>query len=66
MVSIADTFTHDGNEVINGTNGIGVMAAASVDIGAAGTVVFTGSDTPVSQLPRNLPLALFICQTARS
>ena len=66
MLSIAETFTHDANVVINGTSGVGVMVAASVDIGAAGTVVFTPSDTPIGQLPRNLPLSLFICQTDSS
>jgi hypothetical protein len=34
-----------------------------MDIGAAGTVTFTPSDTPVGQGPRNLPLNLTICQT---
>jgi len=66
MLSIAETFTHDGNLVINGANGIGMMAVASIDIGAAGTVVFMPTDTPVGQLPRNLPLSLFICQTDSS
>ena len=66
MLSIADTFTHDGNVVINGTNGIGLMVAASIDIGAAGTIVFAPTDTPVGRLPRNLPLSLFICQTDAS
>jgi hypothetical protein len=42
------------------------MVAASIEIGAAGTIVFAPTDTPVGQLPRNLPLSLLICQTDSS
>jgi hypothetical protein len=63
MLSIADTPTHDGIADIPGTTGTGLIVTAAVNIGAAGSVVFTPSDTPVGQVPRNLPVNLFICQT---
>ena len=63
MLSIADTASKDGFVVVAGTTGTGQIAAASMDIAAAGTVTFTPTDTPVGQVPRNLPLDLTICQT---
>lgn len=64
MLSISDTLTHDGNIVISGTKGTGVMATATMNIASAtGTVTATASDTPVGQQPRNLPLFLNLCQT---
>jgi len=63
MLSIADTLTHDGNMVINGTTATGLIVTAAIDIGAPGTVTFTPNDTPFGQPPRNLPLNLLICQT---
>ena len=62
MLSIADTLTHDGIATIPGTTGTGLIVTAAVNIGAAGTVVFTPSDTPLGQIPRNLPVNLSICQ----
>ena len=66
MLSIADTFTHDGNVVINGTNGIGLMVAASIDIGAAGTIVFAPTDTPRRAITTQSAAVTFICQTDAS
>jgi hypothetical protein len=63
MLSITDTASKDGFVVVPGTTGTGQVVAASMDIGAAGTVTFTPTDTPVGQMPRNLPLDLTICQT---
>jgi hypothetical protein len=40
-----------------------IMAIASINIGAAGTVTFAPSDTPFGQPPRQLPLVMTICQT---
>ena len=36
---------------------------AAINIGAAGAVVFTPSDTPLGQAARHLPVDLTICQT---
>jgi hypothetical protein len=63
MLSIAQTVTADGNLVITGANGSGAVAVATIDIGAAGTVTVTPSDTPPGQPARNLPVSLSICQT---
>jgi hypothetical protein len=63
MVSISDTFSHDGNIVIQGSTGTGVMVIASINLGQAGDVIFTPTDTPFGQPPRSLPLAIRICQT---
>jgi len=63
MLSISDTLTHDGNMVIPSLNGTGLIAIASIDIGAAGTVTFTPTDTAVGQPPRNLPITVSICQS---
>jgi hypothetical protein len=66
LISISDTLSHDGNMVISGVNGSGVMVVATVNIGAAGMVTFTATDTPFGETPRNLPLTLGICQTDAS
>jgi hypothetical protein len=63
MLTITDTLSHDGYVMVTGTSGMGVMAAATMDIAAAGTVTFTPTDTPFGQAPRNLPVTLTICQT---
>jgi hypothetical protein len=63
LLSIAETVTHDGNVVLAGTTGSGVMVTAAINIARAGTVTFRPTDTPPGQLPRNLPLNLSICQT---
>jgi hypothetical protein len=63
MVSIAATLSNDGNMVIPGTTGTGLMVIASINIGAQATVAFTPTDAPFGQSPRNLPLGLGICQT---
>ena len=66
MLSVVATPSADGNLVISGTSGTGLMVGAALNIGAAGTVTFTASDTPPGQPARNLPLALSICQTNAS
>jgi len=66
MLSITDTLSHDGFINVPGTAGTGLMVAAAINLGAAGTVTFTPLDTPFGQLPRSLPLALNICQTNAS
>ncbi|PWU24545.1 MAG: hypothetical protein C5B48_05810 [Candidatus Rokuibacteriota bacterium] len=66
MISIADTATHDGNIVFpppGQGSATQVMVVAAVNVGAAGTVTFTPTDTPFGQPPRGLPLTLSICQT---
>jgi hypothetical protein len=69
MVSVADTTTHDGN-IVFPPFGHGpaaqAMVVAAVNIGAAGTVTFTPTDTPFGQPPRLLPLTLSVCQTDAS
>jgi hypothetical protein len=69
MVSIADTVTHDGN-IVFPPFGQGpasqVMMVAAINLGAAGTVTFTPTDTPFGQPPRLLPLTLSVCQTDAS
>jgi len=42
------------------------MVVAAVNIGVAGTVTFTATDTPFGQPPRLLPLTLSVCQTDAS
>jgi hypothetical protein len=67
MLSISDTLTHDGNIVISGATGSGVMGVATIDIGpVGGTIIATATDTPFGQLPRNLPIDLALCQTNSS
>jgi len=66
MLSISATLTNDGNIVVNGASGTGVMVAATVDIGAAGTVAFTPTVTPAGQPTRTLPVTLTICPTNAS
>ena len=63
MLSIAETLSRDGNMVIPGSTGTGLIATASINIQAPATVTFMPTDTPFGQLPRNLPVALSICQT---
>jgi hypothetical protein len=63
MLSIADTFTHDGIANIPGVNGTGLMVTAAVDIGAGGTVTCAPTPTPVGQAARTLAANLAICQT---
>ena len=63
MLSISATLTNDGNVVVAGATGIGVMVAATLDISAAGTVTFTPTVTPAGQSARTLPVALTICPT---
>src|SRR5262249_50041780 len=61
VVSIADTVTHDGNIVfppLGQGSATQVMAVAAINVGAAGTVTFTPTDTPYGQPPRGLPLTL--------
>jgi hypothetical protein len=66
MLTISDTPSHDGFINVPGTAGTGLMVAAAINLGTAGTVTFTPLDTPFGQLPRSLPLALNICQTNAS
>ena len=40
-----------------------IMVVAAINLGAAGTVTFTPTDTPFGQPPRGLPLNLIVCQT---
>jgi hypothetical protein len=61
MLSISDTLTHDGNIVVAGPSGLGIMVSATINIGAAGSVTFAPIDTPVGQSPRNLPVTLTLC-----
>ena len=63
LLSITETATNDGNLVIAGATGSGAIAAVAMNIGNAGTLTFTATDTPSGQLARNLPLNLAICQT---
>src|SRR5262249_55580682 len=56
MVSVADTPTHDGNIVFPPGSATQVMVVAAINLGAAGTVTFTPTDTPFGQPPRLLPL----------
>ena len=63
LLLITETAANDGNLVIAGASGSGAMAAVAVNIGDAGTLTFTATDTPSGQLARNLPLNLTICQT---
>jgi hypothetical protein len=66
MLSIADTITHDGN-IVFPPLGMGsptqAIAVAAMNIGAAGSVTFTPTDTPFGQPPRGLPFTFSICQT---
>lgn len=64
MLSIAATAGNTGVVNILGLTGTGAFAMASVNIGTAGTVTFAPTDTAFGQSPRNLPLALSICQTS--
>ncbi len=66
MVSIADTVTHDGNIVfppLGQGSTTQSMVVAAANLGAAGSVTFTPTDTPFGQPPRGLPLNLTVCQT---
>jgi hypothetical protein len=63
MLAIVDTLSHDGFVNIPGNSGTGLIAGATMDIAAAGSVTLTPTDTPFGQLPRNLPLNLSICLT---
>jgi len=64
MVSISDTVTHDGNIVFPPQGSASqVMVVSAINLGAAGTVTFTPTDTPFGQPPRLLPLTLSVCQT---
>jgi hypothetical protein len=66
VLSIADTVTHDGNIVFppfGQGSATQVMVTAAINIGAAGNVTFTPTDTPFGQPPRGLPLNLSVCQT---
>jgi hypothetical protein len=63
MLSIAKTATNDGNIVFPPGSSQQAMATATINIGAAGAVTFTPTDTPFGQPLRVLPLVLSICQT---
>ena len=63
LLLITETAANDGNLVIAGASGSGAMGAVAVNVGEAGTLTFTATDTPSGQLARNLPLNLTICQT---
>ena len=66
LLSISQTPSQDGNLVVPGPNGTGVMVAAAIDIGVGGAVTFVATDTPFGQPPRNMPVTLTICQTDSS
>ena len=67
MLSVAVTNTNDGiMQIPTGSAGTGFFAAAAINIGAAGTVTFTPTDTPPGQFPRSEQLSLTICQTNAS
>jgi hypothetical protein len=66
MVMVTDTTSHDGFITIPGTapTSTGFMVASAINIGTAGTVIFTPLDTPFGQAARNLQISpLSICQT---
>jgi hypothetical protein len=63
MLSIADTFSHDGIADIPGVSGTGVMVMSSINIGAPGSVTCAPSTSPFGQLQRSTPVQLSICQT---
>ncbi len=63
MLSIADTFTHDGIANIPGVNGTGLMVTSSINISAPGTVTCAPGTTPYGEEPRPAPFQLSICQT---
>jgi hypothetical protein len=63
LLSIADTPTHEGITHIPGTTGTGLMVAAGINIGAAGTVTCAPTPTPIGQPARPLAATLTICQT---
>jgi hypothetical protein len=58
IVALAATLTNDGIANILGTNGIGVFAVATVNVGASGSIT-ASADTGSSSLPVNISL----CQT---
>jgi hypothetical protein len=66
MIMIDATATKDGNLIVPGATASGAIASAAVNIGAAGTVTFTATDTPYGQAPHNLPVSLLICQVNSS
>jgi hypothetical protein len=63
MLSIAATVTNDGIMNIPGPQGTGVFSVATIDIGTAGAITFTTSDSPYGQQSRGLPLTTTLCQT---
>jgi glucose/arabinose dehydrogenase len=63
MLSVAATQAGGGIMDLSNPNSASVVATASIDIGAGGTVTVVGTDTAVGQLPSNLPLTITICQT---
>jgi Protein of unknown function (DUF4038)/Putative collagen-binding domain of a collagenase len=58
IVALAATLTNDGIANIPGTNGIGIFAVATVNVGATGTIT-ASADTGSTSLPVNISL----CQT---
>jgi len=66
------TPTQDGNVVLPAFGGTitgqpapnqNFLAGSAINIGVAGNVTFTPTDTPFGQFPRTLPLTFSICQT---
>ncbi len=63
VVSISNTLSGDGNIVVTGASGRGVMVVAGINVGEAGTVTFRASDTPFGAAARGVPVTLTICPT---
>ena len=62
MITIAETQSANGILQLPSTTGVGVVVAASINIGTAATVTFTATDHALDQPSPGLPVQALICQ----